>query len=136
MCKIIYIYPHNTFFIHVQKFLLSKLKKHPIPWFVHPNSNWNWVLPCDSNNKFHAQPNNRIQIVAHFLSILDFEFSVQFNSKQIFLHPNTTLMVNHTLGICGTNRKTTYFRIMYTKCLTYECMQDIRVITTKYKLFQ
>ena len=73
----------------------SNSTNHPIPWFVHPNSNWNWELPFDSDYKLYAQPNNWIQIAAHFLSILDLEFPVQFNSQPQFLHPNTTLRTGY-----------------------------------------
>jgi hypothetical protein len=41
-------------FIYIQNFILSKLKKHPIPWFIHPNRNWKWIPLCDSNSRFQV----------------------------------------------------------------------------------
>jgi hypothetical protein len=64
------------------------LSENSIPSCVHPNRIWNWVLPFDSNDEFHAHPNNGIENSGHFLSILDLEFYVQFISKLKFLHPN------------------------------------------------
>jgi hypothetical protein len=52
------------------------------------------VLFFDSNKNFHAHPNNKIGNGSHFLSILDLKFSVQFISKQKFLHPNRPLKMS------------------------------------------
>jgi hypothetical protein len=47
--------------------------------------------PFDFNRKFEAHPNNSIWIENHFLSILDFEYLVKFNSRLNYVHPNTTI---------------------------------------------
>jgi hypothetical protein len=65
--------------------------ENSIPSCVHPNMIWNWVLPFDSNNEFHAHPNNGIENSGHFLSIVNLEFYIQFISNLKFLHPNRPL---------------------------------------------
>ena len=103
MCKIIYQYSNVDIqlFSYIYQVLYSpNSTKHPIPYFKHPNRNWNRVLPFDSNHKFHLQPNSRILIGLHFLSILEMELLICFNSKQTFQHLNTALgiiMNHHTL---------------------------------------
>jgi hypothetical protein len=70
-------------------FILIPLKNVAQELFAH---NWVLVLPFNSNSKYHTHPNNRIEIGGYFLSILDLEFSVQFNSELKLLHPNTGLI--------------------------------------------
>jgi hypothetical protein len=69
-------------------FLLKKLycqnsTKDSIPWFVHPNMILNWVLPFDSNRKFHAHPNTRIGKYRSFPFHLGFGIfgPMQFRAK-------------------------------------------------------
>jgi hypothetical protein len=63
--------------------------KRQISWLVHPNRNWNWVSPFDSNNEYHTHPNNIIIIGGHFLSILVLVFYSNSIPRFNSMHPNT-----------------------------------------------
>lgn len=80
---------HVLFFIMYTSLYCPNSTKHPIPCFLNPNRNWNSVPPADSNSKFQAYPNNRIQIGGHFPFQLGLELPLNSIPSPNSAQPNT-----------------------------------------------